>query len=113
MKAREILSGETNGRTITSGFNENIGRPRNWGNASLFGEPAASRLRDANNNAELQTGTSLQGTYYLEEQEYDFKIWTYFPLTEFVVWSQSQEECLQGENGDGCEICLSRSDCEQ
>ena len=128
-KADEIISGVTNGYNIENGFAENLGRPRNWGNlASLSGAGRArarQRLQRAATGTNVNgktysiiTETSAIGTYYTLEQEYEYAVWAFDPPNtsgDFVLWSQSQSNCLQREEDDmvepstGCKVCPSRS----
>jgi RHS repeat-associated protein len=114
-KAREILAGSTNESDITSGFNNYEGRPINWGNPPTLGDPARERLRTAAQAGRLTTNTSGIGTYYQAEQEYDYAVWAYVPLGEYVLWSPSQQRCLMHSENDGvtptsgCRVCPNRN----
>ena len=114
-KAREILSGQTNGQDVTNGFNA-IGRPINWGNNTQINAHALQRLVDAQANNRLDTNTSQPGTYYEAEKKYTYEIWRFLETPQtgsFVLWSYAQSQCLSrdGEEsvapvaGSGCRKC--------
>ena len=111
-KARELISGQTNGQDIRNGFSV-VGRPINWGNNDQINENALRRLVAAKESNRLETNTSWTGTFYEAEGSYVYEVWSFLQnniVGSFVLWSYGQEQCLSGEGPEnmariGCRKC--------